>query len=106
MNSMRERYQQEQLWSDKIRKMSTYGTFGLLTFNLILFIMIQFVFEPRKRKRLLDELLKVIDENNNKIWQRFRAYLKIASKNKLRDCTVSCNQFIATQLAEKSNSLI
>lgn len=62
MNSMRERYQQEQLWSDKIRKMSTYGTFGLLTFNLILFITIQFVFEPRKRKRLLDELLKVIDE--------------------------------------------
>lgn len=62
MNSMRERYQQEQLWSDKIRKMSTYGTFGLLTFNLALFIAIQLVFEPRKQQRLLAKLTKVIDQ--------------------------------------------
>lgn len=62
-----ERYHEEQLWSDKIRSVSTYGTWALMVVNLILFVAVQTVFEPYKRKRLTDrfeDLLvqKVADE--------------------------------------------
>jgi hypothetical protein len=49
-----ERYHEEQLWSDKIRSVSTYGTWALMVVNLILFVAVQTVFEPYKRKRLTD----------------------------------------------------
>ena len=50
--SIMERYHEEQLWSDKIRSVSTYGTWALMVVNLILFVAVQIVFEPLKRKRL------------------------------------------------------
>lgn len=53
MDALRERYQEEQLWSDKIRRVSTYGTVSLMALNLILFLLIQLGLEPRKRQRLL-----------------------------------------------------
>ncbi|KAI9318711.1 mitochondrial distribution and morphology family 33, partial [Dichotomocladium elegans] len=52
--SIMERYHEEQLWSDKIRSVSTYGTWALMIVNLVLFIMMQSIFEPYKRKRLTD----------------------------------------------------
>ncbi|KAI8060664.1 mitochondrial distribution and morphology family 33, partial [Gilbertella persicaria] len=52
--SIMERYHEEQLWSDKIRSVSTYGTWALMVVNLVLFVMVQTVFEPHKRKRLTD----------------------------------------------------
>lgn len=56
MDALRERYQEEQLWSDKIRRISTYGTVSLMILNLLLFLLIQLVLEPRKRQRLLQRL--------------------------------------------------
>lgn len=56
MDALRERYQEEQLWSDKIRRVSTYGTVSLMMLNLLLFLLIQLVLEPRKRQRLLQRL--------------------------------------------------
>ncbi|KAI9278921.1 Mdm33 family-domain-containing protein [Phascolomyces articulosus] len=50
--SIMERYHEEQLWSDKIRSVSTYGTWALMGVNLLLFIAVQIIFEPLKRKRL------------------------------------------------------
>lgn len=50
MNALRERYQEEQLWSDKIRRLSTFGTFSLMALNLLLFLVIQLYIEPRKRR--------------------------------------------------------
>ncbi|KAI8384815.1 mitochondrial distribution and morphology family 33, partial [Radiomyces spectabilis] len=58
--SIMERYHEEQLWSDKIRSVSTYGTWALMVVNLLLFVAVQTVFEPHKRKRLtqrFEELL-------------------------------------------------
>lgn len=59
MNGMRERYQQEQLWSDKIRKISAYGTVGLLCVNIGLFLAVHFWIEPRKKAKFLADLSKV-----------------------------------------------
>ncbi|KAF4126901.1 sensitive to high expression protein 9, mitochondrial [Geosmithia morbida] len=48
------RYHEEQIWSDKIRRASTWGTFGLMGMNFLLFLVLQFVAEPWKRKRLVN----------------------------------------------------
>ncbi|RPB05910.1 hypothetical protein L873DRAFT_1660397 [Choiromyces venosus 120613-1] len=47
------RYHEEQIWSDKIRRASTWGTWGLMGFNVLLFIVVQLGLEPWKRRRLV-----------------------------------------------------
>ncbi|KAM0265145.1 hypothetical protein ACHAQJ_000298 [Trichoderma viride] len=47
------RYHEEQIWSDRIRRASTWGTWGLMGMNFILFVVFQFVAEPWRRKRLI-----------------------------------------------------
>ncbi|KAK7734241.1 sensitivity to high expression protein she9 [Cytospora paraplurivora] len=47
------RYHEEQIWSDRIRRQSTWGTWGLMGVNVLLFLVLQFVAEPWKRSRLL-----------------------------------------------------
>jgi hypothetical protein len=68
--SIMERYHEEQLWSDKIRSVSTYGTWALMAVNLLLFVAVQTVFEPRKRKRLTDRfeelLVSKVEEEEEK----------------------------------------
>ena len=47
------RYHEEQIWSDKIRQMSTWGTWGLMGVNILLFLVFQVAVEPWRRKRLV-----------------------------------------------------
>jgi sensitive to high expression protein 9 len=47
------RYHEEQIWSDKIRRTSTWGTFGLMGINILLFLVFQLALEPWKRRRLV-----------------------------------------------------
>ena len=47
------RYHEEQIWSDKIRRMSTWGTWGLMGVNVFLFLIFQIGVEPWRRKRLV-----------------------------------------------------
>ncbi|KAK7927228.1 hypothetical protein PG985_004226 [Apiospora marii] len=47
------RYHEEQIWSDKIRRMSTWGTWGLMGVNVLLFLVLQFGAEPWRRARLV-----------------------------------------------------
>lgn len=47
------RYHEEQIWSDKIRRMSTWGTWGLMGVNVLLFLVFQFALEPWRRRRLV-----------------------------------------------------
>lgn len=46
------RYHEEQVWSDKIRSASTYGSLAALGINLLVFILAIVLVEPWKRKRL------------------------------------------------------
>ncbi|CAO3694065.1 unnamed protein product [Rhizopus stolonifer] len=75
--SIMERYHEEQLWSDKIRSASTYGTWALMGVNLLLFIAVQTIFEPRKRKRLTDRfeelLVSKVEEEEEKFKQVFES---------------------------------
>jgi sensitive to high expression protein 9 len=52
-NGILKRYHEEQIWSDRIRRASTWGTWGLMGMNFFLFLVLQFVAEPWKRKRLV-----------------------------------------------------
>lgn len=65
------RYHEEQIWSDKIRRASTWGTWGLMGFNVLLFIVVQLGLEPWKRKRLVggfeEKVREVIQEENEKV---------------------------------------
>ena len=47
------RYHEEQIWSDKIRRMSTWGTWGLMGVNILLFMVFQIAVEPWRRSRLV-----------------------------------------------------
>ncbi|KAI9774267.1 MAG: sensitivity to high expression protein she9 [Geoglossum simile] len=47
------RYHEEQIWSDKIRRMSTWGTWGLMGVNVLLFLVFQIGVEPWRRNRLV-----------------------------------------------------
>ncbi|KAI9928404.1 hypothetical protein ASPWEDRAFT_170596 [Aspergillus wentii DTO 134E9] len=51
--SILSRYHEEQVWSDKIRRMSTWGTWGLMGMNVLLFLIFQIAVEPWRRKRLV-----------------------------------------------------
>lgn len=61
MDSVRERYQEEQLWSDKIRRLSTFGTFSLMGLNLLLFLLLQLYVEPAKRRTFIANFERAID---------------------------------------------
>lgn len=41
------------MWSDKIRRMSTWGTWGLMGVNVLLFLIFQIAVEPWRRRRLV-----------------------------------------------------
>ncbi|KAG4302296.1 hypothetical protein PCK1_001568 [Pneumocystis canis] len=58
--SILSRYHEEQMWSDKIRRLSTWGTWSLIGFNIILFLVIQLGLEPRKKRLLINDIEKRI----------------------------------------------
>lgn len=78
------RYHEEQIWSDRIRRQSTWGTWGLMGVNFLLFVVIQFVAEPWKRNRLmkgiaaeekaaLEAVRRELEEVRNALARRERA---------------------------------
>ncbi|KAI9886128.1 MAG: Transcription initiation factor IIA small chain (TFIIA 13.5 kDa subunit) [Watsoniomyces obsoletus] len=64
------RYHEEQIWSDKIRRMSTWGTWGLMGMNILLFVVFQIAVEPWRRKRLVngfeEKVREAMTERNEK----------------------------------------
>ncbi|RKO87697.1 mitochondrial distribution and morphology family 33, partial [Blyttiomyces helicus] len=60
LNEIRERYIEEQLYSDKIRRASTWWTWGLISLHFCLFAVVQLFVEPRKRRILKDDLSALI----------------------------------------------
>ncbi|ODV62313.1 She9p, partial [Ascoidea rubescens DSM 1968] len=70
------RYHEEQIWSDKIRRVSSYGTFLLMLLNVMLFIMVQTIFEPLKRNKLInrfEERVKSIIQNIQNMYNENRS---------------------------------
>ncbi|KAH8818924.1 Mdm33 family-domain-containing protein, partial [Flagelloscypha sp. PMI_526] len=55
------RYHVEQVWSDKIRRASSYGSLGVMGLNLLVFVAAILFVEPWKRKRLAETFEKKVD---------------------------------------------
>lgn len=69
MRSILDRYHEEQVWSDKIRSLSTYGSLTVLGLNLFVFILALVLVEPWKRRRLLqtfEEKVVLFTEDNQR----------------------------------------
>jgi len=62
MRSILARYHEEQVWSDKIRSASTYGSLAALGLNLLIFVVAIAVVEPWKRRRLAQTFEKKIEQ--------------------------------------------
>ncbi|GLI74346.1 sensitivity to high expression protein she9 [Penicillium ochrochloron] len=67
--SILSRYHEEQVWSDKIRRMSTWGTWGLMGMNVLLFLIFQIAVEPWRRRRLVkgfeDKVVEALEKEKN-----------------------------------------
>ncbi|KZT56363.1 mitochondrial distribution and morphology family 33, partial [Calocera cornea HHB12733] len=62
MQTILHRYHEEQVWSDKIRGASTYGSLVALGINLVVFVGAVLFVEPWKRKRLAETFEKRVVE--------------------------------------------
>jgi len=54
MNNLRKRYHEEQIWTDRWRILSTYGTWGLIALNSVVFLISQYLFRLREQQRMKD----------------------------------------------------
>ncbi|KAK4617948.1 Sensitive to high expression protein 9, mitochondrial [Fulvia fulva] len=58
----RKQYHEEQIWSDTIRRNSTWVTFGLMGLNILLLLTQIAIFEPYRRKKIVREMQAALDE--------------------------------------------
>lgn len=59
----RKQYHEEQIWSDTIRRNSTWVTFGLMGLNIFLLLANLAIIEPWRRKRLVKEVRSALEES-------------------------------------------
>lgn len=62
MRTILARYHEEQIWSDKIRSVSTYGQLAVLAVNVLVFVLAIMLVEPWKRRRLTQEFERKVQE--------------------------------------------
>ncbi|KAF2083513.1 hypothetical protein K490DRAFT_51480 [Saccharata proteae CBS 121410] len=60
----RTQYHEEQIWSDTIRRNSTWVTFGLMGVNILLLLVQLVIMEPWRRRRMVREIRNALEENN------------------------------------------
>lgn len=58
----RKQYHEEQVWSDTIRRNSTWVTFGLMGVNILLLLAQIAIFEPYRRKKIVKDVKTALDE--------------------------------------------
>jgi sensitive to high expression protein 9 len=58
----RMQYHEEQIWSDTIRRNSTWVTFGLMGVNILLLLVTMGIVEPWRRKRMVREIKAALEE--------------------------------------------
>ena len=77
------RYHEEQIWSDKIRRMSTWGTWGLMGVNVLLFLVFQIGVEPWRRRRLVkgfeDKVVEALEREDEVVKDRATEGQMVAS---------------------------
>ncbi|EPQ54748.1 hypothetical protein GLOTRDRAFT_111396 [Gloeophyllum trabeum ATCC 11539] len=85
MQSILARYHEEQVWSDKIRSASTYGSLAALGLNVVVFVLAIALVEPWKRRRLAQTFEKKIEE------------LEVENRNMIQGGMKELSQHLETQ---------
>ncbi|KIM43298.1 hypothetical protein M413DRAFT_34160, partial [Hebeloma cylindrosporum] len=80
MRKILARYHEEQVWSDKIRSASTYGSLAALGLNMLVFILAILVVEPWKRRRLAQTFERKIEELSSENDKRLDASMQAISQ--------------------------
>jgi sensitive to high expression protein 9, mitochondrial len=57
----RKQYHEEQIWSDTIRRNSTWVTFGLMGVNIVLLLAQIMVFEPWRRRKIVRDVKEALE---------------------------------------------
>jgi len=65
----RAQYHEEQIWSDTIRRNSTWVTIGLMGVNILLLLANVVILEPWRRRRLVREVKTALEEHKTAILQ-------------------------------------
>ncbi|GAB7362652.1 hypothetical protein MBLNU230_g2961t1 [Neophaeotheca triangularis] len=60
----RKQYHEEQIWSDTIRRNSTWVTFGLMGVNIVLLLAQLLIFEPYRRRKIVAQVKTALDERS------------------------------------------
>ncbi|KAH7062000.1 Mdm33 family-domain-containing protein [Paraphoma chrysanthemicola] len=60
----RAQYHEEQIWSDTIRRNSTWVTFGLMGVNIFLLLLSLAILEPWRRRRMVREIKGALEAQN------------------------------------------
>jgi sensitive to high expression protein 9 len=60
----RKQYHEEQIWSDTIRRNSTWVTMGLMGVNIFLLLAQIIFFEPYRRRKIVREMKAALDERS------------------------------------------
>lgn len=97
------RYHEEQIWSDRIRRQSTWGTWGLMGVNFVLFLVLQFVAEPWRRKRMIKGIAETEKENMEEVRRELkevRAAMEVVKEHHQRQ------QLAAPMVVEEEPVLI
>jgi len=63
----RQQYHEEQIWSDNIRRNSTWVTFGLMGLNILLLVGNIGIVEPWKRRKLVREVRDVMGDTKSRV---------------------------------------
>lgn len=58
----RKQYHEEQIWSDTIRRNSTWVTFGLMGVNIVLLLAQITIFEPYRRRKIVRDVNQALEE--------------------------------------------
>jgi len=69
----RKQYHEEQIWSDTIRRNSTWVTFGLMGFNIVLLLLSLLILEPWRRRRMVREIRTALNEKMDDVPAAFAA---------------------------------
>ncbi|OMH81957.1 Sensitive to high expression protein-like protein [Zancudomyces culisetae] len=65
VSNIRNRYHEEQTWSDKIRRISSYSTWAVLALNIVLVLFNIWIFEPRRRTKIINGVEEKIFSNTH-----------------------------------------
>jgi len=99
MRTILARYHEEQVWSDKIRSASTYGSLAALGLNMLVFIMAIIVVEPWKRRRLAQTFEKKIEEMSMENAARLETSMQTIEGHMARQGDLL--EFLRTEISKK-----